>query len=62
MTTPAFAEVGPRVHVLRHPVLDVNVTLVLGELCSLSLGQDSRLQHIPSGIRQRCADLHGGLE
>lgn len=31
MTTPAFAEVGPGVHVLRHPVLDVNVTLVLGD-------------------------------
>jgi glyoxylase-like metal-dependent hydrolase (beta-lactamase superfamily II) len=30
-----FVEVGDRVHVLRHPVLDVNVTLVVGDGAAL---------------------------
>ncbi|HEX2770843.1 MAG TPA: MBL fold metallo-hydrolase [Micromonosporaceae bacterium] len=30
-----FVEVGDRVHVLRHPVLDVNVTLVIGDGAAL---------------------------
>ena len=29
--TPAFAEVGDRVYVMRYPVLDVNVTLIVGD-------------------------------
>jgi glyoxylase-like metal-dependent hydrolase (beta-lactamase superfamily II) len=33
--TVAFVEVGDRVHVLRYPVLDVNVTLVVGDGAAL---------------------------
>ena len=32
---PGFAEVADRVYVLRYPVLDVNVTLVVGEGAAL---------------------------
>jgi glyoxylase-like metal-dependent hydrolase (beta-lactamase superfamily II) len=32
---PAWSEVGPGVHVLRYPVLDVNVTLVVGDGAAL---------------------------
>jgi glyoxylase-like metal-dependent hydrolase (beta-lactamase superfamily II) len=33
--TASFAEVGDRVYVLRHPVLDVNVTLVVGDAAAM---------------------------
>jgi glyoxylase-like metal-dependent hydrolase (beta-lactamase superfamily II) len=33
--TADFTEIGDRVHVLRHPVLDVNVTLVIGDAIAL---------------------------
>ena len=33
--TVSFTEIGDRVHVLRHPVLDVNVTLVVGDAGAL---------------------------
>ncbi|MEV0395057.1 MBL fold metallo-hydrolase [Polymorphospora rubra] len=33
--TVAFAEIADRVHVLRHPLLDVNVTLVVGDGAAL---------------------------
>jgi glyoxylase-like metal-dependent hydrolase (beta-lactamase superfamily II) len=33
--TGGFVEVAPRVHVLRHPVLDVNVTLIVGDASAL---------------------------
>ena len=35
MTAPGFVEVADRVFVLRHPVLDVNVTLVPGDSAAL---------------------------
>jgi glyoxylase-like metal-dependent hydrolase (beta-lactamase superfamily II) len=35
VTAPGFTEVADGVHVLRHPVLDVNVTLVVGDAAAL---------------------------
>ncbi|MEV4756265.1 MBL fold metallo-hydrolase [Micromonospora sp. NPDC049559] len=59
MTTAAFTEVADRVHVLRHPVLDVNVTLIVGDAAALlvdtlsTAGQATELGAAVRGITSR---------
>jgi glyoxylase-like metal-dependent hydrolase (beta-lactamase superfamily II) len=54
-----FVEVGDRVHVLRHPVFDVNVTLVVGDAAALlvdtlsTAAQATDLAHAVRAVTER---------
>jgi glyoxylase-like metal-dependent hydrolase (beta-lactamase superfamily II) len=51
----SFAEVAPGVHVLRYPVLDVNVTLVLGDGAALvvdTLSTDAQAAELRDAVRR----------
>jgi glyoxylase-like metal-dependent hydrolase (beta-lactamase superfamily II) len=50
-----FVEVGPAVFVLRYPVLDVSVTLILGERCAAvvdTLSSDQQARELRDAVRR----------
>jgi glyoxylase-like metal-dependent hydrolase (beta-lactamase superfamily II) len=55
MTAPAsFVEVAPGVHVLRYPVLDVNVTLIIGSAAALvvdTLATPAQARELMAAVR-----------
>jgi len=54
-TPTGFAEVAPNVHVLRYPVLDVNVTLVVGDGAALvvdTLSTDAQAGQLLDAVRR----------
>jgi glyoxylase-like metal-dependent hydrolase (beta-lactamase superfamily II) len=54
LNPPVFVEIGRGVHVLRHPVLDVNVTLVVGDGEALlvdTLSPDAPAQDVAEAAR-----------
>jgi glyoxylase-like metal-dependent hydrolase (beta-lactamase superfamily II) len=53
--SPRFVEIGRDVHVLRYPVLDVNVTLILGETAALivdTLSTDAQAVELREAARR----------
>jgi len=51
----SFVEVAPGVHVLRHPVLDVNVTLIVGSAAAMvvdTLSTEAQARDLVTAIRQ----------
>ncbi len=51
---PAFTEIADRVHVLRHPVLDVNTTLIVGDEVAVvvdTLSTDEQARALVRAIR-----------
>ncbi|BCJ48017.1 MBL fold metallo-hydrolase [Actinoplanes ianthinogenes] len=57
--TPAFHEIADRVHLLRHPVLDVNVTLITAPGAALlvdTLSTDTQARELAGAIRRITRD------
>jgi glyoxylase-like metal-dependent hydrolase (beta-lactamase superfamily II) len=54
MNAPTFVEIGDGIHVMRYPVLDVNVSLILGGEAAVvvdTLSTTAQARHLASAVR-----------